>query len=76
MSDIKQAAIHAAETTLQAAQKVVENPKTVYIAGPATTAAGLSANDIAVWLGICVSAVVLYNQIMIAYRDWKKNKSK
>jgi hypothetical protein len=66
-------------------QRTVENPKVgLGAAGFVSTAAtevaepliGITANDFALWLGIAVAAVSLYNQIMVAIRSHRKSKIK
>lgn len=59
-------------------QKVAENPKVGMFVGGGVTASGwqFDANDFAVWLGIAVAAVSLYNQIMVAIRSRQKSKIK
>lgn len=65
--------------------KIAENPKVgLGAAGFAGTAAsevaqpliGITANEFAVYIGIAVAAVSLYNQIMVAIRSHRDNKLK
>lgn len=64
-------------------QRAAENPKVgMAISGAAIGSGsgvvepviGLGANEIAVWVGIAVGIVSLYNQIMIAVRSRQKDK--
>lgn len=76
MSEIKQAIADVAHVTAGVTQKALENPKVGMGTGFFTALFGnVNASDIATWLGICLAAVSLYNQLMIARRNWKKSKA-
>lgn len=57
-------------------QKVVESPKIGMVTGGSVAAMGwqFTASDLAVWIGIAVAAVSLYNQIMVAIRSHRAAK--
>ncbi len=57
-------------------QKIAENPKGGMGVSGLLGWAGwnLDANDFALWLGIALAAVSLYNQVMVAVRSRQKDK--
>ncbi len=60
------------EVANQIIQKVAENPKLGMAVGGVTAGWSFTANDVALYLGIAVAAVSLYNQLMVAIRSRRK----
>lgn len=66
----------AQEIASELIKQVAENPKTGMLLGSSAVGASMTVtiNDVAMYAGLVLVAISIYNQVMIAIRSHRKNK--